>query len=175
MKILEWMDPTRWLMAIGMAAALWFGYMAWADHQQGIGYDKAQAEYAVQAKKADDKREAVAPVVEAAHQKALAKIVTVTQTIIKEVPIYVKATDCAMPGGFRVLHDAAAHGTVPDPGAVADAANAGDYAGACRGYLEYKFIRINGKPYDCSTPGNRVCSGVWKRSVGRYDKCMGDQ
>ena len=54
-------------------------------------------------------------------------------------------------------------------------ANAGDYAGACRGYLEYKFIRINGKPYDCSTPGNRVCSGVWKRSVGRYDKCMGDQ
>lgn len=102
MKILEWMDPTRWLMAIGMAAALWFGYMAWADHQQGIGYDKAQAEYAVQA-------------------------------------------------------------------------NAGDYAGACRGYLEYKFIRINGKPYDCSTPGNRVCSGVWKRSVGRYDKCMGDQ
>ena len=124
MNPLDWLNPTRWLVMLGAVAALWFGYMAWADHQQGIGYDKAQAEYAVQAKKADDKREAVAPVVEAAHQKALAKIVTVTQTIIKEVPIYVKATDCAMPGGFRVLHDAAAHGTVPDPARIADAASA---------------------------------------------------
>lgn len=122
MKILEWMDPTRWLMAIGMAAALWLGYAAWAHHQQGIGYDRAKAEYAVQAVKADAKREAVAPMIETRYIKAAERIVVVTETITKEVPNYVKATDCPMPGGFRVLHDAAAHGEVPDAAGVADAA-----------------------------------------------------
>lgn len=47
-------------------------------------------------------------------------------------------------------------------------ANAGDYAGACKGYLEYRYV----KGYDCSTPGNKVCGGVWARSQGRYNDCM---
>ena len=123
MTALAWLDPTRWLILLGVALALWFGYAAWAHHQQGIGYDRAKAEYAVQAKDADDKREAVAPAVEAAHKKAVERIVVVTETIIKEVPTYVKATDCPMPGGFRVLHDAAAHGTLPDPARIADASS----------------------------------------------------
>jgi lysozyme len=49
--------------------------------------------------------------------------------------------------------------------------NAGDYAGSCRGYLEYKFAA----GYDCSTPGNKRCWGVWVRSKERYDKCMSVQ
>ena len=50
-------------------------------------------------------------------------------------------------------------------------ANAGDYAGSCKAYLKYKFV----DGYDCSTPGNRRCSDVWNRSVGRYQKCMESQ
>lgn len=50
-------------------------------------------------------------------------------------------------------------------------ANAGDYAGSCKAYLSYKFV--NG--YDCSTPGNRICSDVWNRSVARNAKCMAVQ
>lgn len=49
--------------------------------------------------------------------------------------------------------------------------NAGDYAGSCRGYLEYKFAA----GYDCSTPGNTRCRGVWERSKWRYDQCMSVQ
>lgn len=124
MNALAWLSPTRWLLMLGACLALWAGYHAWAAHQQGIGYDRARAEYALQAKKADDKREAVAAPIEAHHAEETAKIVTVTKTIIKQVPIYVKNTDCPMPGGFRVLHDAAANGQVPDPAAVADAASA---------------------------------------------------
>ncbi|WP_218187343.1 hypothetical protein [Pseudomonas sp. NBRC 111143] len=42
--------------------------------------------------------------------------------IIKEVPVYVSsAVTCDLPGGFRVLHDAAAQGELPDPAGVADA------------------------------------------------------
>lgn len=47
-------------------------------------------------------------------------------------------------------------------------ANVGDYIGSCKAYLQYK--RVNG--YDCSTPGNKRCWGVWQRSVERYNDCM---
>jgi lysozyme len=47
-------------------------------------------------------------------------------------------------------------------------ANIGDYVGSCKAYLQYK--RVNG--YDCSTPGNKRCLGVWQRSVERYNDCM---
>ena len=47
-------------------------------------------------------------------------------------------------------------------------ANAGDYAGSCKGYLDYKYV----KGYDCSTPGNKRCMGVWTRSLDRYNDCM---
>ena len=68
---------------------------------------------------------------------------------------------------------------------------AGDYPGACRAYLNYKFMTSGrregagwvayqwdkaGKPtrwrFDCSTPGNKVCRGVWTRQLTRYNACM---
>ena len=45
-----------------------------------------------------------------------------TKTIIKEVPVYVPADSADLPAGFRVLHDAAATGELPDPARIADAA-----------------------------------------------------
>lgn len=44
---------------------------------------------------------------------------------------------------------------------------AGDYRRACDALLLYKFSG----GYDCSTPGNRVCSGVWTRQLKRHQKC----
>ena len=53
--------------------------------------------------------------------------------------------------------------------------NAGDYTGACYGYLRYKFAA----GYDCSTlingQPNKRCWGVWVRSQNRFDKCMAVQ
>jgi GH24 family phage-related lysozyme (muramidase) len=48
-------------------------------------------------------------------------------------------------------------------------ANAGDYEGSCRAYLLYRFVAR----YDCSTPGNRRCAGVWTRQQERHSTCMG--
>ena len=48
---------------------------------------------------------------------------------------------------------------------------AGDYAGACRSYLLYKYSAR----YDCSTPGNKICGGVWSRQLERHAACMGAQ
>lgn len=47
----------------------------------------------------------------------------------------------------------------------------GDYVGACKALLNWRFAA----GYDCSTPGNRRCPGVWTRQLRRYDACMGAQ
>ena len=58
---------------------------------------------------------------------------------------------------------------------IASKVNAGDYAGACRAYLQYRFTA----GYDCSTlvngKPNKRCYGVWTRQQERYQKCMGVQ
>jgi len=45
---------------------------------------------------------------------------------------------------------------------------AGDYSGACNALLLYKYAA----GYDCSTPGNKRCGGVWTRQLERNRKCM---
>lgn len=50
-------------------------------------------------------------------------------------------------------------------------ANAGNYRASCAAYLKYRFVA----GYDCSTPGNRRCPGVWKRSQERHAACMAAQ
>ena len=45
---------------------------------------------------------------------------------------------------------------------------AGNYPEACQALLKYRFSA----DYDCSTPGNRVCAGVWTRQLKRHAACM---
>jgi lysozyme len=48
---------------------------------------------------------------------------------------------------------------------------AGNYPGACQALLKYRFSA----GYDCSTPGNRICAGVWTRQQARHAACMAAQ
>lgn len=48
---------------------------------------------------------------------------------------------------------------------------AGNYVQACNDLLKYKFAA----GYDCSTPGNKRCWGVWLRQLDRHAKCMAAQ
>lgn len=68
---------------------------------------------------------------------------------------------------------------------------AGQFAPACEALLGYRFMTsakregpgwepyqwdAAGRPkrwrYDCSTPGNKVCRGVWTRQQARHAACM---
>lgn len=68
---------------------------------------------------------------------------------------------------------------------------AGNYPAACFELLEYRKLTsarqegpgwtvnrrdTQGRPvrweFDCSTPGNKVCMGVWTRQLERHKKCM---
>lgn len=134
----------RWL-AGGWRALLWLlmaGWFAWQSH--------ANAELARDLQRQTDSARAQAQAAQAREAKARAavneRVVTVyvdrvrtvqgrTRTIIREVPTYVPASAPALPAGFRVLHDAAAAGEVPDPARIADAAPvpAQDAAGTVAG------------------------------------------
>lgn len=49
--------------------------------------------------------------------------------------------------------------------------NAGDYPGACDAILMWNRVGQQ----DCSVPGNRICSGLWKRRKEYHAKCMAAQ
>lgn len=48
---------------------------------------------------------------------------------------------------------------------------AGNYEAACEALLMYRYAA----GFDCSTPGNKRCWGVWKRQIERHDTCMAVQ
>lgn len=71
---------------------------------------------------------------------------------------------------------------------------AGDYLGACSAYLGYRFMTSGRREgpgwvvyqwdkagqatrwrFDCSTPGNKICGGVWSRQLVRHNACMESQ
>lgn len=122
--VLAWFSPARWLMLLGLIAALTLGYFAWVDRIGDKREAQVVARYDKQAKDADAQRAAVAAPIVEKQIVVQEKIRTVFKTITKEVPIYVQATDPPMSGGFRVLHDAAANGILPDASRIAHAAPA---------------------------------------------------
>lgn len=114
--------PYRWLAIALLAAALTaFGFLKGVQHEEA-----AQAARDLQAERATTQRAnaraALTDKVELRYAPALTHIRTVTKETIRYVPQFVRANDCPLPAGFRVLHDAAAQGRVPDPAGIADAA-----------------------------------------------------
>ena len=115
-----------WRATLWFAGLLWF---AWQAHANGALADRLQrqtdaARQAAQVARAER---------DAAQGRVTVRVVTKyvdrikvvrerAQTIVKEVPIYVPSGLPALPGSFRVFHDAAAAGVLPDPAGVADAA-----------------------------------------------------
>ena len=45
---------------------------------------------------------------------------------------------------------------------------AGNHRAACDALLRYRYVA----GYDCSTPGNRRCMGVWTRQQARHKACL---
>lgn len=57
------------------------------------------------------------------------------------------------------------------PSTISKRINAQDYVGACKAILDYKIAA----GYDCSTPGNKRCYGLWKSRLELHDACMSAQ
>lgn len=129
-------------------ALLWWQLHAYGARRFDAGAAKVQAQWdaSVERGKAEIAR------LRAAAGKITVKTETVYvdrirtirekgDAIVREVPVFVPAGAADLPGGFRLLHDAAAAGgPVPDAAAIADAApvDAQSVAGTVAGnYAQY--------------------------------------
>lgn len=129
-----------WLFAIGkfikaipwqvyaiaglLALGWWYGHLRYNAGQASTQakWDAAVAAQAVADAKLGTQQAEVTERIVTRYVDRIKVVREKGKTIIQEVPRYVSATDCPLAPGFRVFHDAAAAGEVPDPAAVADAA-----------------------------------------------------
>jgi hypothetical protein len=112
----------RLLALAALAVALvGYGWLKGAQHGERK-LDAAEAKALKEGVRIVTLRGAVTTRIETKYLPQLARTEVITETIVKEVPVYVPRTDPDLSGGFRVLHDAAAAGRVPDPAGIADAA-----------------------------------------------------
>jgi GH24 family phage-related lysozyme (muramidase) len=56
-------------------------------------------------------------------------------------------------------------------GDIARHLNAGRYYDACATLLQFRYV----KGFDCATPGNKICRGVWTRQLERHAACYDAQ
>lgn len=102
-------------------AVFGFGWLKGAEHGQ-VALDKLVAKQVTEGVKLARAREVITTKVETKYVPQIAKAGVITETILKEIPVYVPPNAAACAGVFRVFHDAAAQGLVPDPARIADAA-----------------------------------------------------
>ncbi len=117
--------PWRFIGLAAMAASLAIGGCQYGEQRVQAKWDKANAAATEQSAQTEV---AQAQVTTQVVTKYVDRIQVVRQRgadIIKEVPVYVPdptdPTACALPGSWRVFHDAASQGELPDPASRADA------------------------------------------------------
>lgn len=111
------LSTIKWIaISLAALAACALSWNLGANHVKAK-WDAEKAALAEEALKQERKDQSVADAVGAKVAAAAVKERVVYKTLIKEIPKYVES-DCDMSAGFRVLHDAAANGTVPDTGSV---------------------------------------------------------
>lgn len=80
-----------------------------------------------------------------------------------QVPLYQHEFDAYMDLAYNIGPTAFCNSTVVKRLAVKD------YLGACNAILKFK--KVGG--VDCSTPGNKVCPGLWARRLKTHSQCLG--
>ena len=112
-----WKPLALVLLIAGLVAS---GY-AWKAHNAAQAAELAKAKAQVVVLTLAVKQAAATERVVTKYVDRVKVVAGRTQTIIKEVPVYVPIDSPDLPAGFRVLHDAAAQGVIPDPARIADA------------------------------------------------------
>jgi hypothetical protein len=127
-----------WVLAVAL-----IGFTGWHLRAKQAAFEAQQAELKQLRIDLSEQKQftAAASSVMSARVESAARIQTITKEVIREVPSRVPAGTPDLPGGWRVLHDAAASGEIPAaPGgadeapvpAAAAAETVVDNYGACR-------------------------------------------
>lgn len=104
-----------------LAALVAYQWRAYGARRYDEGALSVRTEYAVRDAIMQPKQAAASERVVVEYVDRMQVVYQRGATITKEIPVYVPVDSCALPPGFRVLHDAAARGEIPDPAAIANA------------------------------------------------------
>jgi len=85
------------------------------------------------------------------------------------VPMYQAEYDLWVNMAYNIGAKNFCYNAKGEPSAIVKQLTAGNYKGACDAILLYRY---GPNKFDCSTPGNKVCSGVWKRRLESHAKCL---
>lgn len=133
----------RWLAVVALALALVaFGWVKGAQHGEKK-LAAAETRALKEGVRITAARQIVTDRIVLKYVPAIERQTVVTETILKEVRIYVPTDSPPLPGGFRVLHDAAAAGEVPDPARIPHAAPVAADAAAETVAANYGACRLN--------------------------------
>lgn len=111
------------ILALVVAAATLFGY-GWvrgAGHVQDQ-WDAATVKQSLIVQKTKQRQAESTVQVVTQYVDRVKVVREKAAAIVQEVPVYVPSDACSLPGGFRLLHDAAASGSAADSARIVDAA-----------------------------------------------------
>lgn len=111
------------LMAL-LGGAGYYLYDLGRDHKQ-LEWDAAIARGTALVNDLKAQANAVTTVTETVYVDRVQTITEKGKIIREQIPIYIPSDSAYLPGGFRLLHDAAASNTIPSPTGIPDAAPVG--------------------------------------------------
>lgn len=136
-RIVQAIDPLRpyaelakWLVVAIIAGLIWWQLDDYGDRRYGEGQANVQGKWDAAVRRGEQElarlRAEAGKVTIKTETVYVDRIKTIREkgdAIVREVPVFVPADSCDLPGGFRLLHDAAASGgPVPAAAGIADAA-----------------------------------------------------
>lgn len=101
------------IMAAAVVMVLWWAYAAGKESVQK-DWDASVARGLIEVAKLKEKQVVVTTKVETVYLDRVTTVKEKGDVIVKQVPVYIPADSCALPAGYRILHDSAAKGVVPD-------------------------------------------------------------
>ncbi len=109
------------IMAAAVVMVLWWAYAAGKESVQK-DWDASVARGLIEVAKLKEKQVVVTTKVETKYIDRIKTIREKGDVIVQKVPVYIPADTPDFPGGFRILLDSAATGSIPDAASDADAA-----------------------------------------------------
>lgn len=110
-------------------AGVLISFWVWGKYQHHLGAKEVQAKWDASVKRGTliveqikKKQPEIIERVRVEYRDKIKVIHEKGETIVKRIPEYIPVNSCPLPGGFRVLHDAAAGGYDPGPAEGVNAA-----------------------------------------------------
>lgn len=106
-----------WLHLVAIAAVIVLLWWVYAQGKESVqkDWDASVARGVIEVAKLKEKQSVVTTKVETVYVDRVKTIREKGDVVIQKVTEYIPADSCSLPVGYRLLHDAAAKGVVPDP------------------------------------------------------------